>query len=220
MLNNLSIINKNKEFMVSLLVIFSCILLSLFFPVSQENILESLTKSLFFLIIIPVFYIKFILKKNLSDFGLNFKHKKKGIFWGCLMLAASLAMAYLILQLPSMKHSYHLPVYVPKNFWIFLIYELIVVNVYFFVSDFFWKGFVLFIFSEKFRYWSIAIQSAIVIGASILNGDFYWKFAALPILSLTGGIVSYKSKSFIFSYIMSLLFIIILDSYLIYNLNK
>jgi hypothetical protein len=135
------------------------------------------------------------------------------------MLILSLAMAFAIMKIPSLKNSYHLPSYIKQNFGLFVVYELVLVNILLFTQEFFWRGFVIFSYSKSFFYWSVLIQVIFFMIFSYFSADISWKYFSLPILALTAGITAYKSQSLIFSYAMSLLYMILLDSYLIYSLK-
>jgi|WetSurMetagenome_2_1015567.scaffolds.fasta_scaffold55702_3 membrane protease YdiL (CAAX protease family) len=215
----ISTINKDSGLLVSSLIILSCLFLSITFPVNKESLGQLLTKNIFFLVIIPALYIKLILKKDLASFGLNIKNKKAGIFWGMFFLIALFLLYYLLLAYTNLPKKYLLPSNVTSQFYFFLIYELVLMNIMIFAYEFFYRGFVLFLFSKKIGHWAIFLQAIIFVLFSSVENGFYWQFAAPLVLSLSSGILAYKSKSFIFSYISNLLFIIILNSYIIYTVK-
>jgi hypothetical protein len=211
---------EDSALSVSSFVILTCFFLSISFPADPG--FQQITKSLFFLVIIPALYIKFILKKSPKSFGFTFsrgKDKKAGIFWSIVMLLVSLMIAYLMISYTPFGKAYGLESYVTNNFWIFMAYELVLVNIMLFMQSFFYQGFVLFTFLEKMGIWSILIQFLLYLLFIFILGNFSWQLAHFVILSLAGGWVAYKSRSFVYSYIMSLLFIIILDSYIIYTIK-
>jgi hypothetical protein len=219
-LKKISFLSKDSVLSMSSFVILVCLFLSISFP--AEPGLQQITKNLFFMIIIPVLYIKLVLKKDLKNYGLNIPekgHRKFGLFWAALMLFVSLLIAYLLLNYTGFKKEYGLAAYIVDNFWIFLIYELVLVNILLFIQNFFYQGFVLFTFFKKMDYWSVFVQFMLYILFILVLGNFSWQLAPFIILSLTGGWVTYKSHSFVYSYIMGLLFIIILDSYIIYTIK-
>jgi hypothetical protein len=211
---------KDSVLSVSSFVILACLFLSVSFP--AEAGFQQITKNLFFMILIPILYIKLVLKTNLKNFGFTLSDKinrKAGIIWAILMLFTSLLVVYLMINYTDFKKSYALTDYIANNFWIFLIYELIVVNILLFIQSFFYQGFVLFTFFKKLDYWSVFVQFFLYLLFIFVLGNFSWQLAPFIILSFTGGWVAYKSHSFIYSYIMGLLFVIILDSYIIYTIK-
>ncbi|NTU67234.1 MAG: hypothetical protein HGB08_04940 [Candidatus Moranbacteria bacterium] len=210
----MNILAENKELAISSAVIVFCIILGLAFP--SGNIIEEITKNIFFFVILPVSYVKIVLKKNTSDFGFNMRNNTAGLRWGAISLAASLASFYLLVEFTPFEKNYGLSAYASGNFWFFVLYELAFVNLALFINEFFFRGFVLNIFLKKFGYLSIAIQSILYISLAIMTESSVWQIAPLAVLSVTGGITAYKTKSFLYSYFSGLLAIIILGAYLIH----
>jgi len=219
-LKKIGFLSKDSVLSMSSFVILVCLFLSISFP--AEAGLQQITKSFSFFVVIPILYIKLILKKDLRSYGMNISEKKNrraGIFWAILMLFISLMIAYLLFNYTGFKKSYGLAAYIVDNFWIFIAYELILVNILLFMQSFFYQGFVFFTYLKKFGYWSILIQFFLYLLFISVLGNFSWQLSPFIILSLTGGWVAYKSKSFVYSYAMGLLFIIVLDSYIIYTMK-
>ena len=136
------------------------------------------------------------------------------------MLAASLIIGLLLINFSGLKGCYSLPAYVMGNFWFFVLYELIFINIFFFIQEFFYKGFVLFSFASKLGWWSVGVSIAIYCLVAMSSGSLVWQNTPFLILAATGGIVSYKTRSFIYAYLMGILFLIFFDAYLIHILNK
>lgn len=216
----IKILSEDSQFTVTLLVILACLFLSLIFPVDNGSLSQLLTKNVFFLVIIPVLYIKIILKKELAFFGLNIKDKKNGIFWGTLLFLILLLAYYALFSYTSLQKKYSLPENAVTQFPFFLLYELFLMNILLFSYEFFYRGFLLSTLSEKFGFWAVFAQAIIFIIFSVLGNGLFWQFCAPIVLSLSSGILSYQSKSFIFSYLLSFLFIIIMNSYIIYSISK
>ena len=205
---------------ISSFIILACLFLSISFPAKAG--VQQITKNLSFLVIIPILYIKLILKKNLRDYGLTFfndKNKRNGIIWTPIMFFASLLIIYILINYTDFKKNYNLESYIINNFWFFMIYELILVNILLFIQTFFYQGFIMFTYLKKINYWSIFVQFFLYVINITILGSFSWQMVPFIIISLTGGLITYKSHSFIYSYIMGLLFIIILDSYIIYTIK-
>ncbi len=208
---------ENKETIITSLVIIFCLALSIFFPV--KNSAQLLTRNIFFLVIVPILYYKLILKKKISDFGLTLGDKKAGVFWGILMLLATLLTFFLLYSYTDFKKNYLLSSYIVHNFWVFLLYELILANLFVFVQEFFWRGFILLYFSKKIGVFSIFLQFIIFILIIIPTENSFWQMAPTLAISLFSGIIVYKSRSIFYSWIVSLFSIIILDSFIIYHLK-
>lgn len=217
---NIKNISENKEIVISLIVIIACFVLSLSFP--AENSFQKITRGVFFLFVIPFFYIKLILKKNIAEFGLKIGNKKEGLLWGAIMLAASAILGFLAINLAGFDQNYNLPLS-SANFWLFLVNMLIFTNIVFFLQEFFFRGFLLFYLFPLLGFQSIFFQFGIYLGVILLAGtltgnlssEIYNLFPFI-ILSLTGAVTAYKSRSIIYSWAGGLLFLIFFNAYIIH----
>ncbi|PIP28141.1 MAG: hypothetical protein COX29_02765 [Candidatus Moranbacteria bacterium CG23_combo_of_CG06-09_8_20_14_all_35_22] len=213
-----SFLLENKETVITSLVIVFCLALSVFFP--TKNSAQLFTSNIFFLVIIPILYYKLILKRKISELGLVLNDKKIGFFWGALMFLVNLIIFYLLYQFTDFNHNYLLSSYIVHNFWIFLFYEILVANMFVFIQEFFWRGFILLYFSRKIGLLAIFLQFIIFVGVILLiSQNSFWQMAPTLVISLTSGIIVYKSRSIFYSWIFSLLSILILDSFIIYHLK-
>ena len=203
-----------KTDIISFVLILVCLFLNYYFP--TQGALQLFSKSFFFLFILPTLYIKFILQKNLADFGFAFKTSLSALFWTLGMLSLSFFLIFLLIQFYAFDQKYLIPTYLAQNFSYFIFYELVLVNFIFFTQEFFFKGFVLFSLAKNFKNWSIFLQSLLFILFTIATQKPNWQVFPMFILSLTGGIVTYKSKSMLYSYVMGLFFLIVIDAYIIY----
>ena len=204
---------KYKELAVASVVIFLCLVLVATFPVS--DIVQSVSRSIFFLIILPILYIKFILKENLAAWGWNLGNRKQGLFLSVAAFFLGLVIFYLLIRFTSFSSHYQIDSSVKTNFFLFLLYELFFLNIFFFAQEVFFKSFVLFVF-RKYAYWSVIIQAGMYFLLLIVSKNFSFQTSPFMFISLLGGWLAYKTKSFFYSYIFGLLFIIILDAYIIH----
>lgn len=213
-LNYLKNLSPWKTEIISSAVVFLCLLLATYFP-AQGN-LQIFSNAFFFLFVLPVLYIKLILKQNLVDFGFNIKNVSTGLLWGFGMLIVSFIFIFLLIHFYNFEQKYLIPTYLAQSFGLFLFYELVLINFLIFIQDFFFKGFLLFLLAPRFNFWSIILQALFFILFIFVTQVTIWQSIPIIILAFTGGITAYKSKSFIYSYVMSLIFLIVLDAYIIY----
>lgn len=207
-----------KDMLAGFFIMIACLALFSFFPTKGPS--QDISRILFFLLIIPALYIKLILKNNFKDFGFTFPATRSNGYWFLGMFLVSLLCSYLIISFTSFKKVYILPDYVIVRFGWFLVYELIFVNVWIFLLEAFYRGFVFFTFEEKFGIEAILIPFFSFLIFLILTKNFSWAMSPYMLIALTGGWLTYKTRSFIYSYLMGLLVIIILDAYLIYALKQ
>ncbi len=209
---------QRKEIGVTSLIAAVC--LALFFLFPSEGVLENVTKSVLFLFMLPFFYITLVLKRSVVEFGFSLKNTGTGIVWGGTLLALSLLILALIIKFTPFQTQYTVPTGIGENFWVFLLYEFIIASALFFFQEFFFKGFFLFTFREKLGGWSIILSFGLFLGILMLAKNLDWQRVPFIITSLTGAIVAYKSRSFLYAYLMEIIFFAITDSYIIYTLNR
>lgn len=210
-------LNPRQELLAGLLLALCCLLLIFYFPIS--GIIQNITRSFFFLFLAPVFFVKIILKKNLSDFGFNFKNKLWGIVFSGLILLTALAGVYWIIHYSEFKPEYNLPGYISQSFAAFLFYEFVLINLFFFLQDFFFCGFLQTLLkphSEKITPFLITLIYALI---SFLTKEPALNLAVFSGLILVKSFLSHQTGSFLYGYFSSLIFTIILDSYIIHLLK-
>jgi hypothetical protein len=205
-----------KETLASSFVIIVCLFLFYFFPVNGA--IQDLSRSLIFLLIIPVLYVKIILKKDVSGFGFVFSGYRKGFFWMGGTLLVALLIAYALINFTGFKEAYinMIPFAAYNNFLAFLLYELVFVNFMLFLHEAFFNGFVFFTFKEIFGYWSILVVTLSFLGFLLAANALDWRMAPWIIALPLGAWSAYENRSFIYSYLMGFTFMIILDAYVIH----
>jgi hypothetical protein len=205
-----------KEILASSFALIVCLILFYFFP--AKGALQNLSRSLFFLLIVPVLYVKIILKKNVRDFGFSFSPDRKGLFWLGGTLLVAFLLAYALVSFTGFKDAYTkmIPTPVYANFRAFLLYELVFVNFLLFLHAAFFNGFILFTFKETFGYWSILIVTLSFLVFLALIDALDWRMVPTIIAIALGSWTAYENRSFIYSYLMGFVFTIILDAYVIH----
>ena len=209
--------SRNLQFITTLVVATACLSLSIIFP--AQSGFQEVTKSIFFLVLVPALYIKFILKKSLSDFGLNLQNKKTGILLGIALFAILAILFLAFLKYTPLKSGYELPTLAVDNFWYFLFYELLFVNFFLVIYEFFFRGFVLFTLAPKLKFWAIPAQTIAFLATLFFAKSLSWTVAPAIAISLTSGILTYKTKSIAYAYLVALVFMFIFDAYLIYTIK-
>lgn len=210
----LNLLLQDQNLLVNIFLLLLCLFLSITFP--TQNSVQIITKNLFFLIFLPIFYIKIILKKRLASFGFNLKNNLLGLKWGTGMFFFLLFFFYFLIKYTAFRENYHIPIEISTNFWFFLGYELFIVNFIIFINELFFRGFLLSVFRKNFYHWSIAIQAGIYFFTLFFTKAFSWQITPFILFSITGGILAYKTKSFFYSYFAHIFVIIILDTYIIF----
>jgi len=109
------------------------------------------------LFILAILIIKFVIKEDLKDYGLQAGDYKAGLIISAIFLGVMLVIIWFVSATPDFAAKYpHLQS--TKNSWRdFYIYESGML-LYMIGWEFMWRGFMLFGLKEKFGYYSVLIQ--------------------------------------------------------------
>ena len=138
------------------------------------------------------------------------------MWWGGAMLLFLLVLFFLIIRYTEFDKVYILPAFVKANFGYFLLYELVLVNLLFLAQEIFFKGFLLSALREKLGCWSILIQSTVFLFPLFIYSSYFFEMSPLIVISFIGGLVAYRTRTFLFSYLAGFIFLILLDAYVIF----
>lgn len=202
----------NLEILVTSMVMTICIVSLLFFP--AVGIAQKIISGIIFFIGLPILYIKIVLKKDLkSFFRINFsKIDRNESLIMALMFITVLLVFLAINKYTGFSKNYFLKnSALVKEFWGFAIYELLIANLFVVIYEFFFRGFVMSYFLDKVGKYAILVQFLLFLFFMFLNNGLSMTYIYYIIIALPAGVVAYKTKSVIYSYIFSLISIIIGD---------
>lgn len=206
---------KTKKFILSIVFILSTLIIYALFP--AVDIFQQLIIMIIFLIIIPILFNKFILKKDLSTFALRIGDWKQGLFWGGInIIAGGLLLFLAIYFFDLFGGKYGVPKMITNSFGKFIYYEFILVLPVIFLYDFFFRAFLVSIFKEKMGYWAIIVQAALFLFLVVISGSLSWLMVAYLISAPLAGLILYKSDSLIYSTLFQFILITGLDASFIY----
>lgn len=203
----------NQELFSTSLVILACLFLFSIFP--TKNIFQEIISSLTFFFVVPILYVKIILKKDLKEFGIQLGDRRKGIIFSSLALIMSLLIAYVFFQYSSFSKNYTLPEIIKNNFIFFIIYELFIVGFFTALYEFFFRGFIQFSFLKKVGFWSIILQTVLFVLMFLVTGSFGWSIVPFVVIAPFSGFVAWKSNSIVYSFFSTLIFIMLIDAFVI-----
>ena len=195
------------ETVVTLTVVLACMLLFSFFPV--KNSFQEVVLSLVFLFLVPYLYIRVILKKKLADFGFQIKKWRGGFL---IMPACFLIMGiffYVVFKYTEFNKTYFLGEYEMVNsFWYLFIYEFLIINLFVFLYEAFFRGFLMFYFKDRFDIFSVFIQFLLFLVFLDLLERLSMDYIFYMMAALLSGLIAYKSKSLVYSYLFSIIVLI------------
>lgn len=201
----------DTEMAVTLAVILACMLLFSFFPI-KRNYFQEIAISLAFLFFVPFLYIKIVLKRKMMEFGFQIVKWKEGFF---IMPACFLIMGilfYVVFNYTNFKEEYFLGNYeMTSSYWYLFVYEVLIINLIVFLYEVFFRGFIMFYFKNKFNIYAILVQFLIFILFLDMLGQLSLDYIFYMMAALLAGLIAYKSKSLLYSYLFSIIVLIASD---------
>ncbi len=170
----------------------------------------------FTLFVLPVLLIKFLLKENVSDYGISLGDYRAGLKITFIFLMIMLPVIWIVSSLSEFSRTYPHLASARDSWGTFFLFEVGIL-VYMFAWEFIWRGFVLFGLKKQFGYYAVLIQ---MIPFLILhNGKPAPETFGAIIAGIALGILALRTKSIFYCIIthMSVMFIIDLISVLRYR---
>lgn len=199
------------EVVVTLAVILVCMFLFSFFPI-KTNYFQEIAMSLVFLFLVPFLYIKIVLKRKMTEFGFQVVKWKEGfvILPVCFLIMGILF--YVVFNYTNFKEEYFLGDYEMTNsYWYLFVYEVLIINLIVFLYEVFFRGFVMFYFKNKFNIYAIFVQLLVFILFLDMLGQLSLDYIFYMMAALLAGLIAYKSKSLLYSYLFSIIVLIASD---------
>ena len=216
---HIRILKLNKENIITFFFVLLCLIGYVFFPAS--GYFQYKAVALFFLVLLPFIYDKYILK------NINFFRRvvvvgdvKKNLLYLLVGVIAPLIIIFLLFRFTDLQKHYLLPTLVRKDFGQFLLYEILGVPFSVIIYEIFFRGFVQFYFAAFFEKWAILIQILFFIALVYLLNLPYWFYISYLVFTPFAGWIAYKSKSIVYSFAGQWLFIILVDAGYIALINS
>jgi hypothetical protein len=192
----------NKKLWMSNAVIIASLLLALYFPV--DNVIQLLVAHIVFLVALPLLYIHFLLKEKVSAFGISWGKVGEGSLWlalGLIVIGIGLGV---LSQFTDILSRFSLPLTLRLSFGLFLLY-LAIIGIYIFIFEFFFRGFVLFVWESVLGMKAIVVQTYFFMMFIMLLS--YQKTVIslifITVMALLSGLIATRSRSIVYSFSFS-----------------
>lgn len=200
---------KNKKIWMGTSVALLSLLMVAIFP--KTNGFQGLMINAVFLFLLPIIFIRFFLRQKLNDFGLGLGDVSKGVFWFVIMLIAVGGIMFVAFHSLEVFSKITIPLSIRSSFVLFLIY-IALLGVYWFLYEFFFRGFVLMLWKDILGYKAIFAQSVLHVIFFVVTSS-HWKVdmtVVIPIaFSLCSGWIAFRSRSMLFSFLFSFISVIL-----------
>jgi len=215
----LIILFTGMAFLVLYRILSSEDLLTAYFPDFADdkdlsNVIYYFFFSALFMMMIPVFLLKTVLKENLTKFGLRAGNVKRGLKLVLLFLPVIVAFfIYPASKMDVFRQVYPLYSGAGSDVLIFSVYALLYA-VYYFSYEFFYRGFLLFGL-EKWMGVTGTILFQVFISTLMHAGKPYPEIVSCIPAGILFGILAYKTGSFLYVFFMHWFIGVMLDLFII-----
>lgn len=210
---------KTKEFIIMTIFTTLSLVVYNFFP--TKDIFQQIATILFFLVVLPIVFSKYVLKNSKDLINFRIGNYREGLIYGAASLIFCFIIIFILSYFYGFLNRYTVPIFIVGNFLRFLVYEFLLVLSFIVVYEFYFRGFLMAIFSKNIGYWSILLQF-VVFGILVLisaTEKEIVQYVPYIIFAPFGGIIALKSKSLIYSAITQFLVIFILNVIIIHKLG-
>lgn len=173
---------------------------------------------IFFVLVflIPVLYVKFAMKKKISDFGLSLGNIKLGSKLLLLIPLIILPAIYFAAKMPDIRSEYPLAKSLlidQSNIWI---YELAYIVFYYIAWEFFFRGFLLFGLKDRFgAFNAVLIQT--ISSCLIHIGKPEGEIIGSIIVGIIFGIIALRTRSIWYVFLLHAAIGVLTDLFIIYG---
>lgn len=207
------VIYTNRELVVTIFLVLACVLLNLFFD--AQGAFQKILSLAGFFVLAPALYVKFILKKKWSDFGLQKGDWKKGVGGIIIALVVSLLILYILINYFGFLESHGAIGKLKGNFGAFLYYEAVLIFSILLAFGVFFQGLILFVSESRLWRLSVLIQFLLFLLFLWISGGFQWDATYYIISAFFSGVIVYQSRSLLYGIAYSWIFVVIADAIVI-----
>lgn len=202
---------KGEVFITLTIIAISLFLYAVF---RVEGDFQKIVTTISFLFIIPILYIRTILKESLYNFGIQKGDWKNGLKYSIFSLLILIPIFYILFNDFNFISKYYIPENSIISFSSFVFREIVVVAFFVALYEFFFRGFVMFYFSKKLNsgLYANIIQTSIFYVFLAIIGSFGWVVSPYIIMAPLAGMIAYKSQSIIYSFVFSWLVVLVVDT--------
>jgi membrane protease YdiL (CAAX protease family) len=166
--------------------------------------------------VIPVFYIKWVMKRPLKDFGWGLGDVKYGAKWLITIPLIIVPIIYLSSKMPDVRSEYPLARLLIFDQSQLLIYELLYILLYYVAWEFFFRGFLLFGLKEKFGgFNAVLIQtvSSCLVHIDKPEGEILGSI----VIGILFGLIALRSRSIWWVFLLHASIGVLTDLFIIYT---
>lgn len=197
-------------------MIAALLLVGLTNPSTNLNpVVQSAIVSLAAFLVLPLLYCKMILKRPWTELGFQRGSLFAGIGGSLIAISAGLVFLFGLMHFTPLFEGARLPVSVEKNFFVFLLYEVVLNGWIALLLEVFFRGFVMLLWLRRLGFLSVFVQAALFAGLVYETNSFSTQMIPLLLFSPLAGLIAYQSRSILASWAASWFFLFLVDALLL-----
>ncbi len=169
----------------------------------------------FLMFVLPVLYIKFVMKRPLKDFGWGLGDIKWGSKWLITIPFVVVPLIYISSKMPDVRAEYPLAKSLLTDQSHLFVYELLYILLYYVAWEFFFRGFLLFGLKEKFgAFNAVLIQtiSSCLVHIDKPEGEIIGSI----FIGILFGLIALRSRSIWYVFLLHISIGVLTDIFIIY----
>lgn len=198
---------KEKHFVGTAILIAFCILFFAFFETSSQLslVLQAFIITCIFFLILPVTYVRLVLREPLAHLGFRRVNNPWGVSWAALgVLVGFLSIWFLVRTYPTVASETLFPVLVETKFPWFIAYALTLMPLTILIYEVFFRGMIQILWLQN-SWLAVFVQFFLFGGLLLVTGGFVWASAPLVIVAIVAGIVAKQTQSLWYAILTSYL---------------
>lgn len=195
-------------------IFFLFVLLGIFLLFKTNNPTQDFLTLICFFIVVPIFYVKMILKENISWFSFKIENWKDGVIWSAFYFMSFGLLFLFLWKAGWFFDSYYVNQTFKNNFWNFIGYELLGTLTLLVAYEFLFLGFLMNVVRDL-GIWSVFVQLAIFLLFLLASGGLRWAMFPVVVSVFLGGIVFYKTKTLFYPVFCGWVCLVFLDAFLL-----
>lgn len=216
-MQSLAFLSPRRQFVATGLMVLGALLVYYLFPFdgNLNETVQTLVSGSVFLLLIPILYVKLILKKSVRSLGLRGSERLHGWISIPLVTIPVLSVLYLLARYYPVEDGYYIPSIAADSFWMFLLYEFLIVGTIAFLYEVFFRGFVQLLWLKSAGLVSVLLQAILFFLLVLVTNGVTWQSAPMLFAAISAGFVAQYTRSIWYSWGSAWLALFLADAYML-----
>lgn len=216
-MQSLAFLSPRKQLVVTGFMVLGALLLYYFFPFDEKlnDTVQAIVSGVVFFLVLPILYVKLILKEPISALGFRGSERRHGWISIPLVTIPILSVLYLSVLYYPVEDGYYIPSIAVDSFWLFLLYEILLVGTIAFLYEAFFRGFVQLFWLRKSGLFAILFQASLFFVFVLVTDGVTWQSIPMILSAAAAGFVAQYTRSIYYSWVAAWLLLFLSDAYLL-----